>query len=158
MYLTYKTFKAFLCLSDHKRLGMTIIYVEKKPVLIMMTFSNRLAVLKVFWKKSWLIRFVIDSLIHVFAWTTYPYRRAEGQQIVHRCVLGITPLEPTFYFKIIVEDTRLIVYLNQVQFLHDKLLIFSIKFYITMFWKPSKDVLWFISIQQMVMMMMMIIH
>lgn len=119
---------------------------RKKHVLIMMTFSKSLAVLKMFWKKSWLIIFVIDSLIHVFAWKQYPDRGAECQSIVHRRVLWITPPKPTLHFKMIVEVTRLIVFLSQVQFLHDKLLIFSIKFYITMFWKPSKYVLWFISI------------
>lgn len=90
--------------------------------LIMMTFSNSLADLKVFWKKSWLIIFVIDSLIHVFVWKKYPDRGSEGQKIVHRRVLGNTPPEPTLHFKMIVEDTRPIVYLSQVQFLHDKLL------------------------------------
>lgn len=56
---------------------------------------------------------LVFSLIHVFAWKKYPDRGAEGQKIVHRRVLGITPPEPTLHFKIIVEDTRPIVYLSQ---------------------------------------------
>lgn len=107
-----------------------------------------------FWKKF--IIFVIDSLIHVFAWKKYPERGAEGQNIVLRRVLWITPPKPTLDFKMIVEEARLIVFLSQVQFLHDKLLIFSIKYYITMFWKPSKYALWFFSIQHMMIMVMMV--
>lgn len=44
----------------------------------------------------------------MFAWKKYQDRGAEGQKIVHRRVLGITPPEPTLHFKMIVEDTILI--------------------------------------------------